>query len=75
MIIENNRPFIRELKGLKKSRIDWKPVDGPNLIDRILQSIINQIEASVNPAKKSGSSTFLRSIPNPKKKHKSRDQI
>jgi hypothetical protein len=26
MIIENNRSFIREVKGLKKRRIDWKLV-------------------------------------------------
>jgi hypothetical protein len=70
MIIENNRPFIREVKGLKKRRIDWKLAEGPNISDRTLQAIINQIEAPKMPQKKRGPSILPRSVPNPKKKDK-----
>jgi hypothetical protein len=67
MIIENNRPFIREVKGLKKRRIDWKLVEGPNTSDRTLQSIIDQIENPAKPKKYTGPSTLPRSVPNPKR--------
>jgi hypothetical protein len=70
MLIENNRPFIREVKGLKKRRIDWKLVEGPNVSDRTLQSIIKQIETPLKPEKPSKAITFPKSIPNPKKKDK-----
>jgi hypothetical protein len=70
LIIENNRPFIREIKGLKKRRIDWKQVEGPTKSERTLQMIIDQIENPTKPKKYTSPSTLPRSVPNPKKKDK-----
>jgi hypothetical protein len=67
LLIENNRPFIREVKALKKRRIDWKLVEGPRVSDRTLQSIIDQIENPTKPKKYTRSSTFPKSSPNPKR--------
>jgi hypothetical protein len=67
MIIENNRPFIQEVKGLKKRRIDWKLVEGPNISDRTLQAIINLIENPVKIKKNTAPAILPRSVPNPKR--------
>jgi hypothetical protein len=60
MIIENNRPFIREVKGLKKRRIDWKLVEGAAISDRTLQSIIDQIENPTRQKKNSPPAYFTK---------------
>jgi hypothetical protein len=45
LILENNRPFIREVKKLKTRRIDWKVRQSPRPIsDRTLEQYILAIE-------------------------------
>jgi hypothetical protein len=67
MIIENNRPFNREVKGLHKRRIDWKKTEGPTISDRTLQNIIDQIENPTKPKKYMHQSLLSKSVQNSKR--------
>ena len=67
IIIENNRPFLGELKGLKRRRIDWKQVEGPIIGERTFRMIIEQID---KPAERKGRNFPLilpKAVPNPKR--------
>ena len=44
IILENNRPFIREVKKLKHKPIFWKQVGGETMRDKVLEAIIRKIE-------------------------------
>lgn len=44
IILENNKPLIRERYKLKKRRIDWKQTEGKRISPRTLEEIIKKIE-------------------------------
>lgn len=45
IILENNWPFIREVKKLKYKPIQWKQVEGPEMSPQTLKDIIKNIES------------------------------
>jgi hypothetical protein len=73
IIIENNRPFIRELKALKSRRIDWKQVEGSNISERTLRIIIEQIDKPAQGKSRNFPLILPKSVPNPKRDKPGRD--
>jgi hypothetical protein len=67
IIIENNRPFIRELKGLKRRRIDWKQVEGRSISERTLRIIIDHIDKPAQGKARNIPLILPKSVPNAKR--------
>lgn len=70
LILENNRPLIRGRYKLKKRKIDWKVIEGPNMGPKTVQQIISAIESPLPIVKNfdpAGSRLFGRTKPERKK--------
>ncbi len=50
IVLENNEPLIRG-KGLKKRRIDWKQIEGPQRSQATIDQIVKEITNPTKPQK------------------------
>ena len=48
IVIQNDRPLIREKYGLKTKKINWKVIQGKVTNQKVLSDVIEMIESAID---------------------------